>query len=575
MKRLLIFLVFLGFAHSQSLSSYPLEADFYESSHNYKKAIEVLKEGYRKEKNPEYLLRIAKDYLNLGQYRKAYKYAKLAYKKTREPGACITMVRSLIGLGKDEFAFSYLGKCIKKFPNDTAVIHFAANVYDAMDSLEKAIKFYEKLVPATQDTNVIIQYGSALVRAGYYEKAESLLIDVEKSLEEPDFRVEISLGTIYEKKKDYEKALIHYSKANMLQPSNLTIPMKMAIILMEMDSTAKALELLNELERIAPTSTRVRKLISLLSEKSGDRQRALTERLAAYAIEPDNPQDQYYIARYLINIGENRMAEKFLKKSIAKNPEPDNISLYAYLLLGEKRFRDARELLYHALERFPESAYLNSLTGYYFEQTGDYRLAHKYYKIALQHDSLNSKRYVDLALVMSKTGKKEDAIKLLERAREKFPNNRDILFNLGNLYGQTRNLDKMEEIYKELAKTDTAEIAVIMNNWGYFLAKYGVKLDFADSLINEALKREPNNPIFLDSKGWVEFQRGNYEKAYEFLKKAIDNGAKDPDIFEHMGEIYEKLGKPEDAIKWYERALKADPSKKYLKRRIKWLKKKL
>ena len=567
-------LLTFGITFSQDFSSYLLEADYFESSHNYKKAIEVLREGYEKEKKPEYLVRIAKDYINLGKYRKAYSYAKRVLRKIKTPEVYATITRALIGLGKEKFAFMYLKRGIKEFPDDTLMIHFAANVYDAMDSLPQALKFYRKILKITDDLNIKIQYGSALVRAGYYDEAEPLLLDIEKQLEEPDFRVEISLGTIYEKKKEYEKSLVHYSKANLLQPSNLTIPMKMALILMEMDSTQKALELLQQLEKISPTNTRIRKLISLLKDKSGDRYGALTERLASFALSPNDPNDGYYIARYLADIGDFTLAERFLKRALKENPNPDNVSMYAYFLLSQHRLAQARELLYRVIEDYPDNAYLNALTAFYFEQINDLKLAKKYYSKALEEDSLNPKRYIDLATIEMRLGDTLKAIHILQGGRAKLKGNKDILFNLANILGQAGKIDQMEKIYSELAKTDTTDEAVIYNNWGYFLAKYGLKLSFADSLIKMALKKEPDNPTFLDSKGWVEFQLGNYENALKYIKKAVEKGAKDPEIFEHMGRIYEKLGEYDKAIEWYERALKTDPSKKYLKRKIKWLKKK-
>ena len=576
MKKFLIFAVFfITLLSGQKVSSYLLEADYYETSHNFRKAIKILKEGYRVEKNPVYLLKIAEDYLNLGEYRKAYSYAKKSLKKVNTPEAYTTLVRSLVGLGKNEFALVYLRKGLDKFPEDTEMIHFAANVYDALDSLNLAIDFYKKLLKNTDDLNSVIQLASALVRAGRYEEAESLLLKVEKELEEPDFRVEISLATIYEKKGEYEKSLVHYSKANLIQPSNLTIPLKMAVILMQMDSVDQALDIVEKLKSISPASTRIRRLLSLILEKKGDQTEALTERFVAYGLDPGNPDDEYYIARYLLNSGNLQEAERFLKDAVEKSRDPDILSLYAYLFLREKKLKEAGEVLYRCVDEFPDNSYLNSLTGFYFEEKGDLRLAKKYYGIALRNDSLNPKRYLDLATVAHRMKDTTFAIRVLERGISKFPENSDILFNLANLYGQTGHIREMEKIFRKLLEIDTSRRAVILNNWGYFLTIHTDRLNFADSLVKEALKVEPENPIFLDSKGWIEFRKGNMEEAFRFLQKAIEKGASDPEIFEHMGIILEKQGKVRDAIKWYKRALKADPERKHLKDRIKWLKKKL
>ncbi len=577
MKKLIFTSLFIlvSLLNAQEVSSYLLEADYYESSHNFKKAIEILEEGYRAEGKPIYLLEIAKNYLNLGKYRKAYQYSRRVLKKINSPEPYMTIVRSLMGLGKNSFALEFLKKGLERFPDDTQMVHFAANVYDAIDSLDLAIEYYRKLLKVSQDLNSRIQMASALVRAGFYEEAESLLVDIESELEEPDFRVEISLATIYEKKGDYEKSLIHYSKANLIQPSNLTIPMKMSIILMQMDSVDQALEILTKLKKISPTNTRIRRLISLILEKKGDQNAALTERLAVYGLDPGNPDDEYYIARYLVNLGEVGRAEKYIKSAIKKSSDPDIVSFYAYMLLRSRKIRDAGDLLYRYVKDYPDNAYLNALTGFYFEQNGDLKLAKKYYEIALRNDSLNPKRYLDLATVAHRLRDTTYAIQILELAASKFPDNPEVLFNLANLLGQKGRIEEMENIFSKLLEIDTTRRAVILNNWGYFLTIHTNKLDLADSLINQALKLEPENPVFLDSRAWVEFKKGNIPEAYKYLKKAIEKGANDPEIFEHMGIVLEKQGKIKDALKWFERAYEADPSRKYLREKIKWLKRKL
>ena len=53
-----------------------------------------------------------------------------------------------------------------------------------------------------------------------------------------------------------------------------------------------------------------------------------------------------------------------------------------------------------------------------------------------------------------------------------------------------------------------------------------------------------------DTKGWIEFKRGNAEAAEALILPAFLAGGHG-DEAEHLGEIYEKLGKRDEAIRYY------------------------
>ena len=51
------------------------------------------------------------------------------------------------------------------------------------------------------------------------------------------------------------------------------------------------------------------------------------------------------------------------------------------------------------------------------------------------------------------------------------------------------------------------------------------------------------------------YQRGDYQRAVEQLEHAIELAGEDPTVTEHLGDAYEKLGRPREAIRVYEEAL--------------------
>jgi tetratricopeptide (TPR) repeat protein len=94
----------------------------------------------------------------------------------------------------------------------------------------------------------------------------------------------------------------------------------------------------------------------------------------------------------------------------------------------------------------------------------------------------------------------------------------------------------------------------------------GVQLDEAEDLIQRALKLQPNDGFYIDSLGWVYFQRGDYNRAVEQLERAVEITVDDPSIIEHLGDAYEKSGKPDRALTRYREALKRSKENDQIKR---------
>jgi tetratricopeptide (TPR) repeat protein len=84
----------------------------------------------------------------------------------------------------------------------------------------------------------------------------------------------------------------------------------------------------------------------------------------------------------------------------------------------------------------------------------------------------------------------------------------------------------------------------------------GIHLDEAEILIQRALKIAPNDGFYIDSLGWVYYQRGDYNQAVEHLERAVEITVDDPTIIEHLGDAYEKVGKADRAVAHYRDALK-------------------
>ena len=95
-----------------------------------------------------------------------------------------------------------------------------------------------------------------------------------------------------------------------------------------------------------------------------------------------------------------------------------------------------------------------------------------------------------------------------------------------------------------------------LNYVSYKLALKNQDLDLALSLIKQALIVDPENGFFLDTLGWVEFKRKNYNKAVFFLEKSVSILPRSSEILDHLGDCYLMLNRNKEAIFEWRKAIK-------------------
>jgi tetratricopeptide (TPR) repeat protein len=74
----------------------------------------------------------------------------------------------------------------------------------------------------------------------------------------------------------------------------------------------------------------------------------------------------------------------------------------------------------------------------------------------------------------------------------------------------------------EFALQENVDDLWLINEIAIEYAEQGVKLEKALNLINRALTYQPDNPLFLDTKGWTLFKLGEIEKAKRAVQKSLE-----------------------------------------------------
>ena len=138
-------------------------------------------------------------------------------------------------------------------------------------------------------------------------------------------------------------------------------------------------------------------------------------------------------------------------------------------------------------------------------------------------------------------------------------------FNLGGLRDKQGKFDEAIAYMKSVIEVQP-DNPDAYNYIGYSYADKGIQLDDAQKYVESALKLDPNNAYYLDSMGWVYFKKELYPEAREQLEKALLNlktaQKDDAVIYDHLAQVFLKLGLKADAVAQWKKALKLDPKNK-------------
>jgi tetratricopeptide (TPR) repeat protein len=88
----------------------------------------------------------------------------------------------------------------------------------------------------------------------------------------------------------------------------------------------------------------------------------------------------------------------------------------------------------------------------------------------------------------------------------------------GDSYYKTNNYEKSDSVYEVILYKDR-EYVLVLNNYSYFLAERGEKLDRALELSTRLISIEPKNATYLDTHAWVLFKTEKYSEALSFIIK--------------------------------------------------------
>lgn len=113
------------------------------------------------------------------------------------------------------------------------------------------------------------------------------------------------------------------------------------------------------------------------------------------------------------------------------------------------------------------------------------------------------------------------------------PMNRDDLVKLAIDAGMLAYSNGQKDLsaqMMEIALELEPDNAIAANGVAWDLAVRGKELERAMQLVDIALKKEPRSAAYIDTKGWIYYQMGDYQQARKWLESAVRRDPNHPEL---------------------------------------------
>ena len=144
----------------------------------------------------------------------------------------------------------------------------------------------------------------------------------------------------------------------------------------------------------------------------------------------------------------------------------------------------------------------------------------------------------------------------------------EILYRRGGSYERSGDYIKAD---KDLLKSLEAnpDDAYVLNYLAYSWLEREHKIDTALKMLEKAYAARSNDPYIIDSIGWAYYLVDEYERAENFLKRAVELMPQDPIVNDHYGDILWQLDRKIQARYFWQSVLNLDETEDAMKETIK------
>jgi tetratricopeptide (TPR) repeat protein len=426
-----------------------------------------------------------------------------------------TLADALAGLGKKDELLDRLEKLHAADPKNLPLGHFLAAQYRAAGKFEKAETLYRELLALKP---MLVGYRQLIELDRQNKKYDALLDALGEAIEK--MSVLDILGaeaqTISNDKEAMRGIIDVAHGREKADPKSLSYGCRLAVAILALE--AKQYDTAEEFFNLALAS---------LDAQSKEQKKELSSR----------PAEVLMAWGVGLLLGERPTeAAKVFQRGIDQKVLPDDNPAFYFYLAGalalSQRTDDALKAAAIAAEKNPSSARFSGRAAWILYM---------------------AKRYAEAERAYAKLLEQFNADHRSTETRDVLRDARLALSNVAVIQGDMAKAEEwLEQVLDEFPDDVSAS-----NDLGYLWADQNKHLERAERMIRKAVEADPDDKAYRDSLGWVLFRLGKYPEAVVELEKAAVTDKPDGVVLDHLGDVYQKLNRRDEALATWRKAAEA------------------
>lgn len=501
-------------------------------------------------------------------------------------------------------------ECLSLQPDNAAVNYLLSEIYEEKQLLEDA-EIYAKRAVKFDDKNIWYkkQLASIYSKQKNYKEAAYAYHEVSKLGN--DMTMEIEAAYMFLLAKDLKKAIKSLDYVEEKVGVNEEIIRQKEQIYLSQNKLGKAINELEKLIKVFPNESKYVGMLADLYMANNKPDKAVELYLQCLKMDSQNGLANFALADYYLSKGDKEKYFNCTKSGMGSKTTDVKSKLSALVSFIAVRNIDnytnrCYDLAHVFIDANPFEATSYMVLGDLFSQDKDFESAHTQYLKAVSIDASNFMIWQQLIICSSELRNNNYLQKDCESALEYFPNQaffyvyhsiaseqlkdyekafnsakkgievatdqKEILIQLYSTLGDASHYLKRygacDSAFEAALQLDSKN-AYALNNYAYFLSLRKVDLDKAEKLSKQSMEIEPENSSYLDTYGWILYQKKDYEKAKIYIEKSLVITPNSAEVLEHLGDIQFKLNQKEEAMKNWKRAKELGSSGEFLDKKIK------
>lgn len=491
----------------------------------------------------------------LGQGESARAVAELEMATKLDPKsshAAVLLIMTHLRLKEFDKALAAAKALEKEHPDNPLIHNLKGGIYlgkkdlaSARASFEKALSLQPTYFPAVAN----------LARLDLLDKKpdaakkrfEALLDKDKKNVQAMSALAGLALNQGHNK-----ESILWLERAMQENPEALQPALLLGAHYLRLGEKQKALALAQKLQRSHPNDAVVLDLLAQAQLATDDKAGALESYTKLAGVKPESASAQFRIASIYMSMENISAASDALKKALAIKPDYLDAQLAQAAL--EVRKGNPEQAL--AIAKQIQKQQGKSPVGYILE--GDLLAGQKKPELATHayerafSIKKSSPLVMKLHASLSQTGKRKEANSRLIQWLKDHPADLFARMYLAETYMAERQNNAAIEQYQIILKQNP-QTAPALNNlaWLYYQEKNPLALEYAE----KAHQLAANDPIILDTLGWILVEQGNTKRGLPLLQKAASSAPNAHDIHYHLAFALAKSGDESGARKKLEQLL--------------------